>query len=435
MSATSLSTIMNVAKAALGPGLFALPWTFMYLGTVGGALAALSAGVFSWAAAVVIAGCCEMVWALRRITSNIQGQDLEGNEEDSPLIDGTPPSPLSFKDILQASYGPKAGYIVEAAVVCTTSSMLVAMAVLFPDYLQTVFEHWAPSGSFITKRWACLLFPFIPCYCLCQLTKLHNLRYTSMMGQAAILYSVVAIMIKSISHASPRSAFGDDSISESGDDDSHLFSVFPIFLFSVGFHTNAPTYYMELSNRSMSKFGAVIAAALAIVVTFNTACGLTGFLQFGGETKSNILLNYSATDTSLLIGRLLLVVACVFSYPFPHFASRKGIYQILGVASPSWKLNLIESACVVPTTFIIAYFTHSLGDIVSFTGGFVATLVYIILPSTYVILLKKLIAQSGDQDIIKSCRMWSPLAYILPCWGLFCVSSSAYSTFYRIAHS
>eukprot|EP01060_Flectonema_neradi_P007314 TRINITY_DN15082_c3_g1_i1.p1 TRINITY_DN15082_c3_g1~~TRINITY_DN15082_c3_g1_i1.p1 ORF type:complete len:461 (+),score=62.40 TRINITY_DN15082_c3_g1_i1:77-1384(+) len=435
MSATAASTIMNVAKAALGPGLFALPWAFMYLGAAGGALAAVSAGIFAWAAAVVIAGCCEMVWEIRNLSYTIQEADDEvADDDESALVSKPVPTSLSFKDILQASYGPKAGYIVEAAVVCTTSSMLVAMAVLFPDYLQTVTEHWA-SGSFITKRWACLVFPFIPCYCLCQLTKLHNLRYTSMMGQAAILYSVIAIMVKSISHASTRSAFGDSSIDEGEDSYSHLFSVFPIFLFSVGFHTNAPTYYMELKDRSLSKFGVVIGAALTIVVTFNTACGLTGYLQFGGETKSNILLNYSATDTSLLIGRLLLVIACVFSYPFPHFASRKGLYQILGVTDPTWKMNLIESACVVPTTFLIAYFTHSLGDVVSFTGGFVATLVYMILPSTYIILLKKLKAQeSADPVVVRSCTRWSPLAYILPCWGLFCVSSSIFSTFYRITH-
>lgn len=50
--------------------------------------------------------------------------------------------------------------------------------------------------------------------------------------------------------------------------------------------------------------------------------GICGYLSFGDDVKSDVLQSYDATDASIIVARVAIVIAMLTSYPIVHFCGR-----------------------------------------------------------------------------------------------------------------
>ena len=62
-----------------------------------------------------------------------------------------------------------------------------------------------------------------------------------------------------------------------------------------------------------------------------TLTGTFGYLTFGTEVDSDILVSYGANDPLVIAARLLMAVAMITSYPILHFCGRAAFFSITGL--------------------------------------------------------------------------------------------------------
>ena len=72
----------------------------------------------------------------------------------------------------------------------------------------------------------------------------------------------------------------------------------------------------------MKRFFLVCVAAMAVCTTAYSLCGVFGYLSFGMDTNSDILLNYDADDLPANIARAMIVLIIFSSFAIITFCAR-----------------------------------------------------------------------------------------------------------------
>ena len=84
----------------------------------------------------------------------------------------------------------------------------------------------------------------------------------------------------------------------------------------------AVAVYAELKNATVSRFAIVVVGAMAICTFAYSMTGCFGFLTFGMETDSDVLMNYRANDIEIGIARIMIAIIVISTYAIVHFCGR-----------------------------------------------------------------------------------------------------------------
>jgi amino acid permease len=223
--------------------------------------------------------------------------------------------------------------------------MCLAAAVIYSGILGDVFtpllaqagfpDQWNGRTSNIIAITSAILLP------LSLIKDLSALAFTSILGFAAIMYTMVFILIRALdgSYKLGSGRFVLDGLiaAQPAFDKSSLwnFDFSSLVLASnLGLayiaHYNAPNFYRSLKNTNSERFSRMVTVAFSILVMLYITTMIAGYSTFGDACQGNILLNYHPDDILSNLGRLATGLSILFGFPLVACGAREAI---VGVAT------------------------------------------------------------------------------------------------------
>jgi amino acid permease len=182
-------------------------------------------------------------------------------------------------------------------------------------------------------------------------------------------------------------------------------------------HYNAPRFWVELKNRSVKRFAAVVSCSYGISATYYILVTSIGFLTFGGNSSGFILDNYSTSDILASISRACVGFSLIFTYPVIFLGFRDAMLDVLVVPHAkrtSHNLNLLTLILLAITT-VLAMVLQDLGIVVAVGGGTLGTIVVFIIPT---LMFCKAVSMIGDKAS-PELRHETKLTQVLMWFGIF----------------
>ncbi|RLV87304.1 Vacuolar amino acid transporter 7 [Meyerozyma sp. JA9] len=301
-------------------------------------------------------------------------------------------------------------------------SYLVLVGDIMPTILGSPF--WSPKVFWIMAS-------TLVCVPLSFLRNLDSLKYSSILGLAAIAYMSLLVIfhfflgdayVPGERHLAPQSAWG-------------VFSTFSIIVFAFTGHQNMFSIINEASDRSLHGLTSLVASAILASSGLFVAVGLAGYLTFGDSVSGNIILSYSHS-WSATFGKLCIVFMVLFSFPLmlhPARISVNNIYQWLVRREEEAEIDdetpLLESQSrsppiektFVPLTvillvvgYILAVSVKSFALVLAVVGATGSTAISFILPGLFGY---KLIGSESDNPT--RYETWlRALSALLVVWGV-----------------
>ncbi|XP_016357466.1 putative sodium-coupled neutral amino acid transporter 8 [Sinocyclocheilus anshuiensis] len=323
----SFGAIFIMLKSALGAGLLNFPWAFEKAGGVNTAISVEMVSLVFLISGLVILG----------YASSISRQN-------------------TYHDVVREVCGQRIGHLCEICFVFNLFMISVAFLVVVQDQLdklclslyETVTgntEGEMPYHWYTDHRFALFVMCLIIILPLSIPKEIGIQKYTSVLGTLAATYLSVAVIAKyylkdeHTADLTPEHSQGLDSWAS-------IFSVVPTICFGFQF----------------------------------------GFLTFGREVASDILMSYPGNDVVMIIARLLFGISIITIYPIILLLGRSVILtQILRF----WEQRAIitsvfESRCRliltilwITVTLLIAIYVPDMSEVISVIGGISAFFIFI----------------------------------------------------------
>eukprot|EP01006_Ploeotia_vitrea_P026670 TRINITY_DN59634_c0_g1_i1.p1 TRINITY_DN59634_c0_g1~~TRINITY_DN59634_c0_g1_i1.p1 ORF type:complete len:553 (-),score=13.17 TRINITY_DN59634_c0_g1_i1:133-1791(-) len=307
---TPAGTVVNIMKNAVGGGILALPFAFAGLGLSGGILA------LAGCSTLALFACYFLVVAVE-VTQQTTGSN----------------NTFSYRKIMEAAFGSKAGVLVDVMLAGYTIGTTVAYGVLLQQFINNVLVQSLGPDHFLAKdenTFIILAFCFIVEVVLVALKDLEALKWTSFAGVALLVYAVAAVVFEFFHTFDSKintTLHWDIHFSQ------HSLQCIPIVCFTYGMHYNIPRFYRELPNRSPWKMSMICLVAILLCNALYITMAFFGYFTFGAAARSNIIGNYKPTNKLMTVARLGLFGELLCTFPIIHNGTR------LALAALIWDSN------------------------------------------------------------------------------------------------
>mmetsp|Transcript_16828 Transcript_16828/g.38632 ORF Transcript_16828/g.38632 Transcript_16828/m.38632 type:complete len:546 (-) Transcript_16828:559-2196(-) len=211
---------------------------------------------------------------------------------------------------------------------------------------------WSSRTSVIVLVALSVLYP------LCLIPNLRALRFTSILGLVAVLYTVVFSVMRALDGTyrigdyaeggfEPGKFVGEGSLphmpSFEGSSlwNADMYSLVLISNLSQSFicHYNAPSYWKSMGKSASSQKFTNVSRLSYLILGVNYAVIMcAGYATFGDVSMGNILLNYASADVLATLGQLATGFSVLFGYPLLANGCREGFKnatEALGWGAPS----------------------------------------------------------------------------------------------------
>ncbi|RUP48034.1 transmembrane amino acid transporter protein-domain-containing protein [Jimgerdemannia flammicorona] len=158
----------------------------------------------------------------------------------------------------------------------------------------------------------------------------------------------------------------------------------PLQIFSV---------YNELKDNNQRVINSVITTSIGSAMGVYECIGILGYLTFGKNVQSNIIMEYPAS-AFITCGRIAIVVLVLFSYPLQAHPARASLDKILASRSPqasglkilpppSQLKYFLMTTGILVSSYLIAISVTRLDTVLSFVGSTGSTMISFILPGAF----------------------------------------------------
>lgn len=313
----------------------------------------------------------------------------------------------SYGEVVQCALGRPARVLSEICIIVNNAGVLVVYLIIMGDVMSGslhhigVFDQWLGHGFWDHRKLLVLVVLVVFLAPLCALEKIDSLSLTSAASVAlAVLFVVVASVVAVIKLVEGRietPRMGPDFGSKEAILD--LLVVIPIMTNAYVCHFNLQPIYNELEDRSPQKMNRVgrITTALCIAVYASTA--LSGYLLFGKDTESDVLINFdkdlgirfsSALNYIVRVGYILHLVLV---FPVIHFSLRQTVNELFfeGSAplSESRKRSLALTVVLLALIYVGSTMIPNIWTAFKFTGATTAVSLGFIFPSLIALRLSR----------------------------------------------
>ncbi|XP_052417044.1 putative sodium-coupled neutral amino acid transporter 8 isoform X1 [Carassius gibelio] len=363
----SFGAIFIMLKSALGAGLLNFPWAFKKAGGVNTAI-----GVEMVSLVFLISGLVILGYA-----SSISRQK-------------------TYHDVVREVCGQRIGHLCGFCFVFNLFMISVAFLVVVQDQLdklclslyETVTgntEEEMPNHWYTDHRFALFVVCLIIILPLSVPKEIGIQKYTSVLGTLAATYLSVAVIAKyylkdeHTADLTPEHSQGLDSWAS-------MFSVVPTICFGFQCHEACVTIYSSMENKKITHWVFISVTSMIFCLIIYTLTGVFGFLTFGRQVASDILMSYPGNDVVMIIARLLFGVSIITIYPIILLLGRSVVLtQILRF----WERRAIitsvfESRCRliltilwITVTLLIAIYIPDMSEVISVIGGISAFFIFI----------------------------------------------------------
>jgi len=183
---------------------------------------------------------------------------------------------------------------------------------------------------------------------LSLLRDMSSLSYTSLLSITADFILIIFVLANG-----PKAAREEETEFESSDLNVINYKIFEgIGTFSFAFVCQHSTFivFRTMKKQDLAHWTMVSHGSLTVAALMCLALGLSGYLSFGSHTKGDILNNFSEEDKLMLVGRLLLAITMVFTFPMECFVARHAlvsVWQSIQTPPPSSPADLLT---ITPTS-------------------------------------------------------------------------------------
>ena len=212
------------------------------------------------------------------------------------------------------------GYIV------ALSDLVTPFVHFFPKSHVLPAEDWITIGV-----WAVVLLP------LSLVKEVSSLQCSSTLGIISLVVLVISVFIHTVLHfvygdQSPKEVLDEIEWVNLGKEDSGggLLNALPIMLFAFSCQLNVYSIQSELEVPTMTRMSRIARGAILICLAIYIAIGVSGYLEFGKETKGNILLNYDpSAEPVMLIPFLGITLTVLMAFPMNIFPCRYTLNELV----------------------------------------------------------------------------------------------------------
>ncbi|TPX36520.1 hypothetical protein SmJEL517_g01181 [Synchytrium microbalum] len=293
----------------------------------------------------------------------------------------------SFFTIAQATY-PAAAKWFDAAVAVKCFGVSVSYLFIVGDLMPKVVSGFAPTtpqdAFYATKLyWISIGVALIATPAFFR--DLSSLRYTSMIALSSVAYLVVLVVTLAFKplDGMPHRMKWEDIVWFKMD--VKFFTALPILVFAFTCHQNILTVYNELLGNTPKRMSMVICSAVPMAFSIYQVIGITGYVTFGPDVKSNIIANYPTNSPFVTGGQLAIAILVLVSYPLQIHPARASLDRIIGrrvdptSPIPALRFTVLTTVLVL-SGYLLAVSVKSLGSILAFVGATGSTTICYILP-------------------------------------------------------
>ncbi|MES1915617.1 MAG: hypothetical protein MHM6MM_007537 [Cercozoa sp. M6MM] len=384
------ATMTNVMNNVMGAGLLTLPWGMRQGSIIPSIFFMIVTGVLGAYAMYLIARCCD---AAKEYT---------------------------FHGLWTKCWGKRNKWLVNLILFLTVCGTCISYAVLIGNFLLDVSANWIECGDeelqedcpLLRQRWfvvgLSVLLVVLP---LASLKSLHSLRFTSVLGVAAILYTLFLVIISSAQRDGNSDTVHVFRVTQ------NLFTAIALMNVSYTCHYNGARYYGEMRDRSPRKFMKTVAMSFGGCFVVYLAVSLAGYLEFGHATEGDILKNYPNDALQFIIARVAMAACIIFTFPLPFNSLRQNLDSLMFKPPVSNLRHYGITVAMVAITTIVGIAFPKVEIVLAYKGATLGTLIVYVIPAWMYL---KLVPQKRALD------KFGPLALIF--FGVATGITGCYST-------
>jgi len=288
---------------------------------------------------------------------------------------------ISYKDAWTKSVGPKTSWLPALLIVLLTGGSALGYSMILCDTIPQLFEA---VGIAVTRLQALLGVTTLVLLPLCLLKELKSLAPFSLLGMAAVFYTMIAMAYRyvggdyKIENGGKFLASLESQFQPSFGDRGALAALSPNIFILISMlstatisHYLAHKFYRELRNNTIERFSTVVWVSFFVSIIIFAIVSLLGFLTFGGACSGLILNNYSAKDKIMSLSRAAIVISILTSFPLNFTGMREGVMDLAGIKEEkrSNSLFVFTSIALLSIITILASITRDLRFVFAFNGA------------------------------------------------------------------
>ncbi|XP_073321039.1 putative sodium-coupled neutral amino acid transporter 8 [Pagrus major] len=364
----SFGAVFIMLKSALGAGLLNFPWAFQKAGGVNTAVSVELVSLVFLISGLVILG----------YASSVSRQN-------------------TYQDVVREVCGSAVGQLCEVCFCFNLFMICVAFLVVVQDQLEKLCislyetvtgstEAEMPYHWYTDQRFALFVMCLIIILPLSIPKEIGIQKYTSVLGTLAASYLCVAVIVKYYlmeSHTviiTPEHSQGVGSWAS-------MFSVVPTICFGFQCHEACIAIYSSMENKKLSHWVIISVLSMFFCLLIYTLTGVYGFMTFGRDVASDILMSYPGNDVVMIISRLLFGISIITIYPIILLLGRSVILNLMlrvqrrrrGIVTHSFesRCRVVLTVIWISVTLLIAMFVPDMGEVISVIGGISAFFIFI----------------------------------------------------------
>jgi len=368
-------SIFTQANASLGAGILGFPYAF--------ASAGLATGILSTIILVILSGftLIQLFQYAHRVNAS------------------------SYQECIHIFLGKYASSLAQLILmVYLVGACIVYLAVMYDCVSPFMLVMLGEDSILVNRAFLvpalCLIFVFP----ICLLKDISALAPTSILAVLGVVYLTIFTCVQFIIDRSQGVELPDIDWTFNFNTYANIlpeyFLSIPIIAFAFQCHVLLIPVYASLKNPTQWKMILVIVVSLILCFTLYVVTGLFGYLSYGEETDGDILLNYPALNYAALVGRLLVGVTSMFSYPISSFTTRLVIesFFLKNRNFKTWEYYAVTILFTAVCT-LGAIFLTEISNIFGIIGSFGAVSLMFIFPG--LILTKSAILRLFGKGVAK----------------------------------
>lgn len=376
-TATIPDEVFNLVKSIVGAGVLSLPAGIAAFGNAPSALIpatilTTAIGAISAYTFMLIARVCKMTGA------------------------------TSYADAWDKTRGTKSSWVValSSALDCFMGNLSYSM--ILADSVRDLLSTFSVTTTRTRSLIGVTTLVLLP---LCLVKNLATLAPFSLLGIIGMAYTSFAIGIryfggayapggKFLADVALQPSFGTTGASGVLSANSLIL----VCMLSTAYiaHFNAPRFFRELKDNTMSRFGKVTGISFGISTAIYAVVSAMAFLTFGANCDGLILNNYSTKDLLISASRFAVAISLIFSYPLLFVGTRDGTLDLLKVPEEKRSASLLNQTtfALLGITTALAWKLTDLSFVSSISGAVFGTALIFVYPS---LMFRGAIKNLGDK--------------------------------------
>lgn len=311
----------------------------------------------------------------------------------------------SYREAWEKSINKETSIIPAASCTFKTTCAILAYSMILGDTFRSIFSTF---GLTVTKAQTIIGMTSTILLPLCLMKNLSSLAPFSLLGIIGMVFTAVSMGIRYFTgaYSFPSGVFLPDiaaslqpnfgSIGAAGVFNPASFILICMLSTAYMSHFNAPKFYNELENNTVSRFNKLVGSSFAISILTFIAMSAFGFLTFGSASSGLILNNYSNKDTLMGLSRIAVAVSLVFSYPLAFAGCRDGVIDLMKVPIDKRSNSLLNklTVAILSTVTGLALVLKDVSFVLSFGGATLGNALIYVYPA---LMFRGAVKKMGDK--------------------------------------